>query len=132
MRYLVDTDWIIDGIAGIPAALDMLSRLAVEGVAVSIVTLGEVFEGAYLFPDPDDELAVYRQFLAGYRVLPISEPTVQRFAQTRALLRQQGSLIPDFDLLIAATALEHDLTLITRNQRHFERIPDLRLYQASW
>ena len=43
MRYLVDTDWIIDGISGIPAALDMLSRLAVEGVTISIVTLGEVF-----------------------------------------------------------------------------------------
>jgi predicted nucleic acid-binding protein len=35
------------------------------------------------------------------------------------------------DLLIAATALDHDLTLVTRNRRHFERIPDLTLYQPS-
>jgi predicted nucleic acid-binding protein len=40
-------------------------------------------------------------------------------------------LIPDVDLLIAATALEEDLTLVTRNTRHFERIPDLKLYQPS-
>jgi predicted nucleic acid-binding protein len=36
-------------------------------------------------------------------------------------------LIPDMDLLIAATALEHDLTLVTRNLSHFSRIPELRL-----
>ncbi len=131
MRYLVDTDWIIDGIAGIPVALGTLNRLATQGLAASVVTLGEVFEGAYLYPDPDAELAVYRQFLAGYTVLPVTEPIIQRFARTRALLRSQGNLIPDLDLLIAATALEHDLTLLTRNLRHFERIPDLRTYQPN-
>ena len=49
----------------------------------------------------------------------------------RASLRQHGHLIPDMDVFIAATALEHDLALITRNTRHFERIPDLQLYQPS-
>ena len=37
-------------------------------------------------------------------------------------------MIENVDLLIAATALVHDLTLLTFNRRHFERIPDLRLY----
>ena len=53
-------------------------------------------------------------------------------ARRRVLLqRRQGQLIPDLDLLIAATALHHDLTLLTRNIRHFNRIPELRLYQPS-
>ena len=47
----------------------------------------------------------------------------------RAFLRRQGQLIPDLDLLIAATALAHDLTLVTRNRRHFSRILSLRLYE---
>lgn len=38
-----------------------------------------------------------------------------------------GNLIPDLDLLIASTALEHALVLLTRNRRHFQRIPQLRL-----
>jgi predicted nucleic acid-binding protein len=42
-------------------------------------------------------------------------------------LRRQGNLIPDFDLLIAATALRHDLTLVTRDTAHFERIEGLQL-----
>jgi tRNA(fMet)-specific endonuclease VapC len=53
------------------------------------------------------------------------------FARTRADLRRSGQLIADLDLLIAATALHHDLTLLTRNVRHFARIPGLRLYQST-
>jgi predicted nucleic acid-binding protein len=52
-----------------------------------------------------------------------------RFAEVRSFLRRRGQLIPDFDLLIAATALHHDLTLLTFNRRHFLRVPDLKLYQ---
>ena len=58
------------------------------------------------------------------------EAVMLRFARMRSELRRQGNLIPDFDLLIAATALEHDLILMTRNTRHFARIAGLRLYGA--
>ncbi len=47
MSYLVDTDWIIDGIAGIGNARTILERLSPNGLAVSIITLGELYEGAY-------------------------------------------------------------------------------------
>jgi predicted nucleic acid-binding protein len=70
------------------------------------------------------ELGRYRQFVSGYTIIPATEPTASRFAQLRALLRKQGNSIQDVDLLIAATALTHDLTLLTRNIKHFERIPD--------
>jgi predicted nucleic acid-binding protein len=42
-----------------------------------------------------------------------------------------GQLIGDFDTLIAATALHYDLILTTRNVRHFQRIPELRLHRAD-
>jgi predicted nucleic acid-binding protein len=55
---------------------------------------------------------------------------MKRFAQIRGSLpkpiRQQ---IGDFDILIAATCLEHDLTLLTRNRKDFQQIPHLKLYQ---
>jgi tRNA(fMet)-specific endonuclease VapC len=50
------------------------------------------------------------------------------FGRTRSGLRRAGQLIPDLDLLIGATALHHDLILLTRNRRHFTHIPGLRLY----
>ena len=54
---------------------------------------------------------------------------MESFAHIRGELRARGQIIGDADILIAATALDNDLTLVTQNTRHFSRIPNLRLYQ---
>ena len=64
------------------------------------------------------------------QVLPISKAVAERATTLYLNLRAQGLLLPDADLLIAATALAHGLALATRNQRHFSRIPSLSL--ANW
>jgi tRNA(fMet)-specific endonuclease VapC len=129
VSLLVDADWLIDAAAGRPVAVRTLDRLSADGLAVSIIAVAEVYEGAFGTPEPEATLADFRQFLGDYAILPLTDPIVERFARLRAALRQQGMPIPDMDLLIAATALEEDLALLTRNVRHFERIPDLQLYQ---
>ncbi len=53
---------------------------------------------------------------------------MRRFARLRGELRRQGQLIGDPDILIAATALDHSLTLVTRNLKDFQRISNLRLF----
>lgn len=131
MSYLADTDYLIDAAAGTPAAVRTLLELADQGIAVSVVSLGELFEGAYGAADPPRLLAGYRQFLAPYPVLPLTDPIMESFATARARLRRAGLLIPDFDLLIAATAIHHDLALLTRNRRHFARLPDLKLHPET-
>jgi predicted nucleic acid-binding protein len=97
---------------------------------VSIVTLGEVFEGAYHHPNPQQHLAGFRRFLSGFTILGLSDPIMELFAQTRHTLRRQGNLIPDLDLLIGATAVHHGVIVMTRNRRHFSRIPGLQLYSS--
>jgi tRNA(fMet)-specific endonuclease VapC len=67
------------------------------------------------------------EFLAGVNVIGVSEQISKRFGHLRGTLRQLGQRIPDFDLLIAATAIEHNLTLLSNNRRHFERISGLRI-----
>ena len=131
MRFLADTDYLIDASGGIPHAVKTLERLSADGVAISAVSLGEIFEGAFGFPDPPALLASYRRFLARFPVVPLSDPVMETFARLRKHLRDRGQLIPDFDLVIAATALHHDLELVTRNLRHFGRIPDLTIYKPA-
>ena len=80
---------------------------------------------------PQATLLGLRAFLSEFVILPLTDPIVARFARLRAALRQQGQLIPDMDLFIAATALEEELTLVTRNVRHFARLPELKVYQPS-
>jgi tRNA(fMet)-specific endonuclease VapC len=75
--------------------------------------------------------ATFRGFIAPFRVIPVTEPIAVQFVEIRALLTRQGELISDFDMLIGATALHYNLTVLTFNLRHFSRIPDLNLYQPS-
>ena len=129
--YLLDTDWIIQALANRQPAASALERLTRSRVYVSYVTVGEVYERAFDYANPRAHLASFCYFLGSYRLLGLDDPTMERFAETRAFLRKRGQGLADFDLLIAATALHHDLTLLTFNLRHFERIPDLKLYQPS-
>jgi len=61
-------------------------------------------------------------------VLPLTRTIMKRFARIRGQLRHQGRTVQDPDLLIAATALTHGMTLVTRNLRHFQRVPDLVIH----
>jgi len=128
MRYLVDSDWIVDCLHGEESAIQTISQLAPEGVAVSIVSVAEIYEGAFVFPDPDRHLNAFRTFLKAFTVLSIDDEIAERFARIRAQLRREGRVPTDFDLLIAATSLRHNLTLVTRNVRHFRTVPDLQLF----
>ena len=118
MPYLVDTDWAIQALAGRPPALGALRQLAPAQVSISLISVGELYEGAFISPNPAAHLMSLRQFLSSFRILNINEPIMERFAEIRALLRRRGELIPDFDMLIGATALHYNLVLLTFNVRH--------------
>jgi tRNA(fMet)-specific endonuclease VapC len=128
----VDTDWIIDAFNNQQAALNTLDALAADGLAVSILTYGELYQGAYYAYDPPAATSTLREFLRDKDMLGVTEQIVERFAVVRGQLsRQLRQQIGDLDLLIAATALEHNLTLLTRNGRDFQHIPGLKLYQPT-
>ncbi len=129
MKYLVDSDWLIDVRANIPSARETINRLSTDGIAASIITVGELYDGAIGSADSATALESLRRFLVTFPVLSLDDATMELFARIRVSLRRQGLLIPDLDLLIAATALSYNLTLLSRNRRHFQRIPDLKLYQ---
>jgi tRNA(fMet)-specific endonuclease VapC len=131
-RYLLDTDWVVDILNGQERAIETVLALVPQGLAISIITYGELYEGAAFAHDPQPALAGIHSFLKGKAILPLTQPIMERFAQIRGNLpkplRQQ---IGDLDMLIAATCLEHDLTLLTRNRKDFQQIPDLSLYQPK-
>lgn len=129
MNYLVDSDWVIDRLAGRAVAVQLLAALRSDGLAISAITFGEVFEGIDGSGDPVTAAGVFRQFLIGVPVLPLDESIARLFFRVRRALRRSGTPLDDMDLQIAATALHHDLTLVTRNRRHFDRVPGLRLHQ---
>lgn len=128
--YLLDTDWIIQTLGGRQPAVQALNRLASSPIYVSYVSVGEIYEQAFRTVDPQAHLIGFRQFLGRYQMLTLTDLIMERFGEVRAFLRRRGELIGDCDILIAATALADDLTLLTSNRRHFQRIPDLRLFES--
>jgi tRNA(fMet)-specific endonuclease VapC len=127
--YLIDSDWLIDYLELVPAAEALLESLFGAGVSISIISYVEVYEGIAGDPNPDRETK-FRGLLAATPLLNISEAIAQRCASLRAMLRAQGKNVNRraMDLLIAATALEYDLTLVTRNLEDYRDIPGLALY----
>jgi tRNA(fMet)-specific endonuclease VapC len=131
VTYLIDTDWLIDVYGGRVAPARTLDELQPQGLAVSIVSYGEMLEGAFGYLDTSARLADVYGLLSRFETLPLSEPIMEIFGRNRSAMRRAGNRIPDLDLLIDATAVHHGLIVLTRNARHFTRIPGLQLYQPT-
>ena len=127
MRYLVDTDWAIDHLHRVSRVVLRLEELASEGLGLSIISLAELYDGVLGSSDPQRDEQILRTFLSAVEVVNLDESICRIFAEERGRLRAAGTLISDFDLLIGATAIRHNLTLLTNNRRHFERMPDLNI-----
>lgn len=127
LTYLVDTDWIIDYLSGIEETIDKLSELRARGIGISIISLAELYEGVYYSIDPAASEKGLKDFLEEIPVLGIGEEICKLFGKERGRLRKEGKIIGDFDLMIAATCLIHDLILLSNNRKHYERVKDLRI-----
>lgn len=131
LHYLVDTDWVIDYLNGRQDTVSRLSTLRPDGLGLSVVALAELYEGVYYSRDPEKDEQGLNDFLRGVTVLGLDEETSKIFGRERGRLRQSGQIIGDMDLMIAATALQYDLTLLSNNRRHFDRINGLRIESVS-
>ncbi len=94
-----------------------------------MISLAELYEGVYGSTNPKQAESGLRNFLTGVEVLLV-DATSQIFGRERGRLRAARRIIRDFDLVIAATALQRNLTLLTNNRRHFERIEGLQFESA--
>jgi len=131
MKYLIDTDWLIDHLSGVEAVERKLEDLAPDGLAISIISLAEVYEGIFYSRDPQKSESILEAFLPGISILGINEEVCRIFGKERGRLRKQGQIIGDLDLFIAATCLHHNLTLLTNNISHFGRIENLEVISLT-
>jgi len=134
MKFLVDSDYVITYLKGDEQATRQVSELFAQGIAVSIVSYMEVYEGVYYGNHPEQHTKVFHRFVRGVQVFGINRSIAERSAILRGYLRASKATKHlaeprnHYDLFIAATALHHHLTLVTRNLKDYERIPDLKIY----
>ena len=127
MSNLLDTDWAINYLNDVPRTVRRVEELRPEGISISIVSVAELYEGVLNSHDPERRERSLQDFLRLFPIIDLDVPICRVFGVERARLRATGTLIPDMDLLIGATALRHDLTLLSNNRRHFERLSGLHI-----
>jgi predicted nucleic acid-binding protein len=125
--YLVDTDWAIHHLNGNRAVIERLETLHPDGLGLSVAALAELYEGVYYSRDPEESERKLNDFLDSVSIVGLDEETARIFGRERGRLRSIGQRIGDMDLMIAATALQYDLILLSNNRRHFDRIDGLRI-----
>ena len=131
MQYLVDTDWVVSHQHGIAPIVQRMDEFLPAGIGISIVSLAELYDGILGSSDPEgNERSLHIFLAAGIAIVNIDATICRIFARERVRLRASGMIIPDFDLLIGATALRHNLTLLTNNRRHFQRLPGLHIISS--
>jgi len=125
VRYLIDTDWAIHYLNGNPPIVKRLNQLLDQGLALSLLSLAELYEGVFYSTTPEPNDQHLHDFLRGVSIIGIDEETCRVFGRERGRLRKSGKIIGDMDILIGATAVQHNLTLLTNNRRHFEALERL-------
>jgi tRNA(fMet)-specific endonuclease VapC len=133
MPYLIDSNLVIEHLAEMPEASQFLDRFAQDGIVISIITYMEAFQGVIRSEQPEEASERFHAFTERVLILPFSFAVAERCARLRETLRSQNKRVKSraLDLLIAATALEYNLTLVTKNTEDFKDIPDLVLSQPQ-
>ena len=126
ISHLIDTDWAIHYLNGHAGIVEHLESLGKEVLAISLISVAELYEGVYYSTDPESDEEALNDFLADISILGIEDEICKIFGKERGRLRQVKTMIGDFDLLIASTCLYYDLTLLTNNRKHYQMVKGLK------
>jgi tRNA(fMet)-specific endonuclease VapC len=126
----VDTDFIIDLGRGSQKAFDKLQELEGRGESIftTAITVAELYNGAYRAKDRSRALADAKKDLSGFSILNLDYESARAWGDLAE--RTRSNSIGELDLFIASIAITNKQTLLTRNVKHFVRVPDLTV--ESW
>jgi len=88
-KYLVDTDWAVYYLRGKEPFVEEIKSYRQKGLAVSVVTVAELYEGVFRSPDQEEKETSLTDFLAGLAVIDITKPVARIFGSRRAGLRKK-------------------------------------------
>ncbi len=125
--YLIDTDILIYALKGHEGVTQAFRDHADQPMALSVISYGELIFGAQKSTQRQRNLARVRRLAQIYPVIEVSTPVMDTYGELKATLQRDGAPLDDMDLIIGATALVLSYVLVSNNERHFRRIPDLRL-----
>ena len=127
-RYFLDTNICIYIRRERPqSVLERFKVLPPGSTAISVITYGELVYGVRKSPDPDTAMMVLQELTELIPVVPMATDVAETYGHIRSDLATRGALIGNNDLWIAAHAVSLNLTLVTNNEKEFQRVSGLSL-----
>jgi tRNA(fMet)-specific endonuclease VapC len=123
--HLLDTNTVLDYFRAKGNVAANILTAAPGEIALAAITAYEIWVGVLGSQNPQRRQTQFEQLLAEVGVVPFDATVGRRAAELRRSLERRGEGIGPLDTLIAATALAHGATLVTRNVREFGRVPGL-------
>lgn len=130
-RALVDTDILSYYLRGNEIVVSHF-KVYLEyhaSIEISIITYYEIM-GGLLAKRAFNQLRIFEDFVSDNVLVPITESSIKVSAKLYAKLRREGKSVDDIDLLIAGIAIDNSLDMVTNNEQHFNRIPNLNV--VNW
>jgi tRNA(fMet)-specific endonuclease VapC len=127
-RALIDTDILSFYFKGERNVVKNFEKYleTFEIIELSIITYYEILSGLQA-KNAFRQLEIFEEFAKDNIVIPLTENSCKISAELYSNLKQKGELIDDIDLLIAGIAIENEITIVTNNEKHFQRIPGLKI-----
>ena len=125
--FLLHTDTVIYIMKGNANVQKNLRQHINDSISISVTTLMELYYGAYKSEKISANLVKIKTLEQSIETISIGLESTEIFGLLRAQLEASGNRLDDFDLIIASCAMANNLTLVTNNTKHFERIDGLKL-----
>lgn len=128
MTYLLDTCVVSDFIKGHPAVIKRIRSTEPNDIRISSITVMEIEYGLKLMPSIKKRIGtILSDFIKTITVLPFESEDADFVAGIRVDLKMKGTPIGAYDVLLAGTAVRHQLVFVTSNTEEFKRVGSLVL-----
>jgi len=126
IRFMLDTNICVELLRGrAPGLLERLRQFEIDEVGISSITLAELQYGVAKSSRPARHEALLAEFCAPLAITPFDHLAAETYGHVRVELERAGTPIGPLDTLIASHALALDVTLVTNNEREFNRVSGL-------
>ena len=127
MNFLIDTNILIYRLKNLGNVNANFLKYKDNKMLISVISYGELVYGANKSKSVEKNMATVREIKSIFPMLDITPNVMDIFGEIKADTQKIGKPVDDMDLLIAASAIAHNMTLVTHNIKHFENIPKLQV-----
>jgi tRNA(fMet)-specific endonuclease VapC len=127
MKYLLDTDICVYWLNGNKAIEKKAMHVGLGNIAISFITLSELYYGAYKSQKLNQNLEALKNLESKLTKINSNKKICSEFGKLKSELEREGQIIDDADLFIACCAQETNRVMVTNNEKHFHRITGLKV-----